>query len=380
MGQSIDELLASAGPINVKALRTIKPNGQGIIFVPTNGAGLGHLTRLLAIAKRLKKRTPDMEIIFFTTSLAKHLIIQEGFVGYYFPTKTLFDPQVTGSQWNKMFLEQLSQVLKHHNPQMLIFDGTYPYLGLIKSMSQLAHIKKVWLKREGSKVGDSDILTKEKEKFFSFLVTPREAGLDFPEDADRIYCNPIVYLEKSELLDREQLRKQWKVPENSRVVYIQLGAGNINDITNDIAVLIQTLKQRKEIFIVLGESIIGKDLQIQENKIMILRDYPNSRFFKAFDLAICACGYNSFHELLHFGVPSIFIPNLETKKDDQYGRAMRAVQANAGMILENITPESVSNVVENALKNRDTMSRNATLLVPDNGADSVAQFIAANVH
>ncbi len=378
MGQSFEELLASAGPIDVRALSSIKPNGKGIMFVPTNGAGLGHLTRLLAIAKRLKKRVPNKEIIFFSTSLAKHLIIQEGFVGYYFPTKTLFDPQVTASQWNKLFLKQLSGILRYHAPQMLVFDGTYPYLGLIQSMNQLADIKKVWIKREGSKVRDSDIGSKQKERFFSFIITPREAGSHIPEEAGRIYCDPIIYLEKSELLDREQLLKQWKVPENSRVVYMQLGAGNINDITNDITALVQTLKQTKEIFIVMGESIIGKDLKIQENKVMKLRDYPNSRFFKAFDLAICACGYNSFHELLHFGVPSIFIPNRETKKDDQFGRAMRAVQANAGMILENITPESVSKVVENALNNRDILSKNAMSLVPDNGADSVAQFIAAH--
>ncbi len=380
MGRSIKEVLASAGPIDVRALRSIKPNGKGILFVPTNGAGLGHLTRLLAIARRLKKRIPNKEIIFFSTSIAKQLIIKEGFVGYYFPTKTLFDPQVTASQWNILFLEQLNGILRYHNPQMLVFDGTYPYLGLIQSMNQLANIKKVWIKREGSKISDSDNRYKRNEKFFNHLITPREAGSYFQEEAGRIYCDPIIYLEKSELLDRGQLLKHWKVPENSRVVYIQLGAGNINDITKDIAVLVQTLKQRKETFIVMGESIIGKHLKIQEKNMFILRDYPNSRFFKAFDLAICACGYNSFHELLHFGVPSIFIPNRETKKDDQYGRAMRAVQANAGMILENITPESVSHVVENALNNKDILSRNAMSLVPDNGADSVAQFIAAHIH
>ncbi|MBU7008554.1 glycosyltransferase [Phosphitispora fastidiosa] len=379
MRQSFEELLESAGPIDVKALRTIKPNGRGIIFIPTNGAGLGHLTRLLAIAKRLKKRILDTEIIFFTTSLAKHLIIQEGFIGYYFPTKTLFDSHVTASRWNNLFLKQLSDILKYHNPQMLVFDGTFPYLGLIQSMNQL-DLKKIWIKREGSKVNDSDKRGKEKEKFFDFVITPREAGLSTSEDTGRIYCNPIIYLEKSELLDRSQLLKQWKVPENSKVVYIQLGAGNINNITNDITVLIQNLKQRKEIFIVIGESIIGKKLKIPKNNVMILRDYPNSQFFKAFDLAICASGYNSFHELMHFGVPSIFIPNRETIKDDQFGRAMRAVQANAGMILENLTPESINNAVEISLNNRDPLSKNAMSLVPDNGADSVAQFIAAHCH
>lgn len=380
MGESLEVLLEPADPISANTIATAKPNGRGIIFVPTNGAGLGHLTRLLAIARRLKKRIPSIEIVFFSTSIAKHLIEREGFIGYHFPPQTLFNPPITASQWNKLFLEKLSSVLKYHNPQMLVFDGTYPYLGLIRSMAQMTNIKKIWIKREGSKSGDSDKVCKDKEKFFNYVITPREAGLNGPEEPARIYCDPVIYLEKSELMDRQFLLRQWSVPQNASVIYIQLGAGNINDITTDIAILIQTLNQRPGIFVVLGESIIGKNLKLQENNLLVLKDYPNSRFFNAFDLAICACGYNSFHELLYFGVPSIFVPNLETQKDDQFSRAMRAVHANAGMILRNITPTSVTHTVEHALNCKNILSTNGSSLVPKNGADTVADFITSHFH
>ena len=56
----------------------------------------------------------------------------------------------------------------------------------------------------------------------------------------------------------------------------------------------------------------------------VVRDFPLSRRFRAFDLAVSAAGYNSFHELLRFGIPTLFIPNQDTALDDQQGRAQFA--------------------------------------------------------
>ena len=36
--------------------------------------------------------------------------------------------------------------------------------------------------------------------------------------------------------------------------------------------------------------------------------FPMSRYFRAFDLAVAAAGYNAFHELIAFGVPTLFVP------------------------------------------------------------------------
>jgi UDP:flavonoid glycosyltransferase YjiC (YdhE family) len=47
--------------------------------------------------------------------------------------------------------------------------------------------------------------------------------------------------------------------------------------------------------------------------VHIVREFPLSRRFRAFDLAVSASGYNSFHELLRFGIPTLFIPNLDTR-------------------------------------------------------------------
>ena len=46
-------------------MEDFKPKECAILF-PTNGVGFGHFTRLFAIAKQMRKKNPEMEIIFFT--------------------------------------------------------------------------------------------------------------------------------------------------------------------------------------------------------------------------------------------------------------------------------------------------------------------------
>ena len=41
-------------------------NSNCIVMFPTNGVGFGHFTRMLAIAKRMKKLDSSLKIIFFS--------------------------------------------------------------------------------------------------------------------------------------------------------------------------------------------------------------------------------------------------------------------------------------------------------------------------
>ncbi len=54
-----------------------------------------------------------------------------------------------------------------------------------------------------------------------------------------------------------------------------------------------------------------------------------SRFYRAFDLAVAAAGYNAFHELIAHGVPTLFVP-MPRQIDDQPARARWAQESGAG--------------------------------------------------
>ncbi|PYZ95878.1 hypothetical protein CR205_15970 [Alteribacter lacisalsi] len=376
---SKSDKVASSTPVPAQ-MSPIDTGKEAILFVPTNGAGLGHLTRLLAIARRVKKQDPDKEIIFHTTSSAMHLILQEGFLGYHLPSKMLFPEETTARQWNTLLQDQLDQAIDLHMPKTIVFDGAYPYAGLVSSMDKTDGMDKVWVRRGQHKDGITDRI-KEREDNFDRIMVPGEAGKEAAEEpaADQkiIDCEPVIYMDKDELYDRKTVRQLWNVSDDKKIVYIQLGAGNINDIDSTIGRLVSALKERDDVFIVIGESIIGKRLNITEEGVMTLRDYPNSMYFNGFDLAITATGYNTFHELMYFGVPSIFVPNENTKTDDQVARANIAGDAGAAVVLRDPNRDDFVEAINHVLdeENNKRMKEASQSLITSNGADQIARHI-----
>ena len=49
-----------------------------VVLFPTNGVGFGHFTRMYALARRLRKQDPDLEIVFFTTQPTLHSPVFRG--------------------------------------------------------------------------------------------------------------------------------------------------------------------------------------------------------------------------------------------------------------------------------------------------------------
>ncbi|QUH18600.1 glycosyltransferase [Alkaliphilus sp. B6464] len=358
---------------------SIKSIKNSILFMPTNGAGLGHLTRTLAIARRIRKIDPNREIIFFTTSPAINLILQEGFLAYYIPSKMFFPDYIWSNQWNELLEKQLKLILQLHQPKTFVYDGAFVYYGVIAATEGIIPLKRIWIKRKQNKPGN-DVETKNKENFFHHIIIPGEykINLDSQAEIKYHYCNPVIYLDKSELLSKDKVKEIFKISNEYKLVYIQLGAGNINDIDSTLSILLSILEKRKDLYFVVGESIIGgKRLEISRERLLILKDYPNSRYYNAFDLAISAAGYNTFFELMHFGVPSIFIPNEKTKSDDQLIRSMLAEKAKAAIVLRSPNYQELENAIDYAINisNNMIMRNNTQKLNIQNGAEDIAKLI-----
>ena len=58
-----------------------------------------------------------------------------------------------------------------------------------------------------------------------------------------------------------------------------------------------------------------------------------SRYLRAFDATVSAAGYNAYHELIRFGVPSLFVP-MRRQTDDQEARARYAEESGVGLGVE----------------------------------------------
>jgi hypothetical protein len=318
-----------------------------IVLFPTNGVGFGHFTRMYALAKRWKKHSPATEIVFFTTMPTLHLLYNEGFPTYHLAGRKKYK-DVTASQWNTMVEEQLSLIFAQHKPSSFIFDGAYPYRGMLNAIRSHQGMEKVWLRRGTFKKG-SDIPVDSIEHF-DLLVRPEDSipmkTSEIEHNVKTITVPPIVLLDDEDLMSKEDARKRLGLPLGNKVVYVQLGAGRINDINSEISLTLKALLSHPNITVVLGESMLGERLSIDFDDVILLRDYPNSMYFKTFDATIQAGGYNSYHEVRKFGLPTVFYPNMQTGMDDQLARCKQSEEEGWGLVIEKRTKQEINRAVE----------------------------------
>jgi UDP:flavonoid glycosyltransferase YjiC (YdhE family) len=215
---------------------------------------------------------------------------------------------------------------------------------------------------------------------FDLLVRPGDSGPTEASQTDitieQLPCNPILFAGKDELLPRKELRERLAIPQDATVAYVQLGAGEINDIESDLDLSIRLLSAH-DVYVVVGESMIGNRLGISGERIRTLRDYPNSLYFNSFDFAIMAGGYNSYHEAIAFQLPTICIPNKSTGMDDQVARAMVAGDAGAMLVVQDMNEEKLADAIESMLDSnkRGEMISAAEQLGRENGADELAEIL-----
>jgi len=325
-----------------------------IVMFPTNGVGFGHFTRLLALAKRIKKMEPEIEIVFFTTMPTLHILKEAGFPAHHVSGPKYFSG-LDSKRWNSLIEEELNLCFDVHHPKMFIFDGAFPYRGMLRSLTSRSATKKVWIRRGTFRQGSN--IPVDSIGYFDAIVHPEDSiplkPSEINHDVETLTCPPIVLLDSNEMLSRDAARKRLMLPLTSRVIYVQLGAGEINDINSEIRLTVEALTKHPDVHIVVGESMIGNRLHIEIERVHIIRDYPNSMYFQAFDATIQAGGYNSFHETRNSSLPTIFFPNMETGMDDQLARCLVAEEEGWGKVLSKRTKESIESAVESLLGHLD---------------------------
>lgn len=355
----------------------IRGSNNAVLFMATNGAGLGHLTRSMAIAKRIRTINPDQEIVFLTTSVAVNILHKEGFMAYHIPPKTELPVEMTSAQWGDMLRANLEMLFSLYDIKIVVFDGAYPYAPFVQYIGARGELKKIWVKR-GSEKPETIATRKEQEKYFDHIIIPSEAGQTSVQNDERhTIVNPIIFINRDELLSRGQVRRLFKVPEDKLFVYVQLGAGANYNLQDRLDIIFSALRKKGNIVIALGESIIGDTLQIYEEDVVVIKDYPNSKYFNGFDFVVSACGYNTFHELMYFGVPTLFMPTAETGVDDQLSRAMLGVKAGIAIALEDYDQKQIEQAIDklsNPVENQ-IMRENAKAFQFTNGAAEAAKYI-----
>jgi glycosyltransferase involved in cell wall biosynthesis len=357
--------------------RRPRPTSRVVLFFTSNGVGLGHVTRALAVAKRCGD---DVEPVFVTLSQAAKLIDEAGYAVEYLPFHAYLGADV--NRWNHYLAAELGEMVRYYDPRVVVFDGNTPYSGLIRALQSAERGWAVWMRRGFWRPG-SGAAALERESAFDAVIEPEDLadvvdrGPTAKQRGRTLRVPPIRLLDPPDLLSREEARRQLGLPVEGLCVLLQLGAGTNFDFGAVRERVLARLATVPDLGVAMLESPIGHEAVADGGSVRLLRVFPSSKYLHAFDGAVSAVGYNSFHELVLSGTPTLFVPNEHPMMDDQRARAEHAERMGWALAVRTAEIYRLGEKLDRLLdpEERDAMRGATGRLSQRNGAVDAARIL-----
>lgn len=315
-------------------------------------------------------------MVFATESLAAPLVQEAGYLTEYITSRKYSD--LLRDRWNHYYHRRLLHLISCHRPDLVAYDGVVPYSGLLRGIEDNPDVTWVWIRRAMWKAGKGQEWI-ARGKHFDHILEPGDfseavdGGVTVPDRAAAHRVGPITFLDRDDLLPPAEARQALGLAGDDPTALLQLGAGNINSVQT-IAGGIAAHLMDKGVRIVVAQSPIARTALDVPAGATVVNLYPLSRYLHAFHFAVSAAGYNSFHELINFGVPTVFLPNENTAYDDQVTRVRYAAELGVARWLPDpFSAESLEPILDPVVQK--ALSERCLELSPPNGAQAAADWI-----
>jgi hypothetical protein len=356
----------------------VRQQQRPLLFVTSNGIGLGHLSRLLAIAKRMEN---GFRPIFATMSQGLSVVRDAGYHAEYLPHHAYAgcDPEA----WNDWLRLEISRLIELFDVGALIYDGGSPYRGVSEAVANTPNVKSVWCRRAmwRDALWDQAI---DQAKFVDLVIEPGELaaahdiGATVAHRDQARHVEPVLLLDEADLLSRAEARHRLGLDPDRPAVLLQLGSGNHVSLVPAIDAMLAAIETRGGVQPVIAEWMIADRSLDHWPQVRRLTGFPNAAYFRAFDFVVSSAGYNSFHELLHFAVPTVFVPIEVSYLDNQLGRANYAADEGLALSLQLSEAARFPEVLEVMLdpETRERLAEACRRHRRPNGAGEAAALIA----
>jgi UDP:flavonoid glycosyltransferase YjiC (YdhE family) len=316
-----------------------------VVFFNINGSGMGHLSTCLAYAKRLRGRARP---VFFSLASAIEIIHDMGFEADYFVSR--FWSRATAWAWDQQLSLRLGLLFERVRPQVVVFDGTWPYRGLLHAARAYGVPNLVWSNLVLYKSTMRPVPVSESN--FDLVIRLGEPGTTYEVEQEgpgtrKVIVPPVMLLNQDELLERDEAREALGLERGGRYALFSLGPGNLKNVAGIGHGLLAEMTARGYEVVWARAPISLQDVALPEGVTTITR-YPLVRFMRAFDLFVGAAGYNTCCEVLQAGVPALLVPN-SMVSDDQARRAALVAQAAPAVVSACETPQQRTHAVDELL-------------------------------
>lgn len=330
----------------------------------TGGGTAGHINPAIAMAKYIRKRHPDWDILFVGTQagLEKELVPKSGFNINFIEVKGLqkrfsLDTIITIKALIKG-LFQARKVIKGYKPDIVIGTGGY-VSGPVMLEASMMHIPTL--------IHESNALPGKTVKIFSRFADIVAVGFEESKmqlkKAKKIVQtgNPI----REELVhaNQEEAKRRLGLDEKPVILVIggSLGAQKVNEtvvdyikqiyLTKQVSLIFSTGERHyHEVLTMLKEQ--GVDLE-QDRDIQIMSYIHDMNLYLAADLVICRCGAMTLSEMTAMGKPAVLIPSPNVANNHQEYNAKALEKRGAAIVLteDNLTGDLLHHQIDNLLHN-----------------------------
>ena len=364
-----------------------------VVAYAVNGSGLGHLTRMLAILRWIKRLGPlagvTPEIYLLTSSEACAMALEEGIAAFKIPSKTVIkNTDIPKENYLRLAKQWIWHSIGLIRPDILLID-TFPAGTFGELFQALDGPKaKVLIYRAVKEAFAKQEAIAALLPLYDRILLPEEAGQPpreiLPELAAKTRrIGPITLRSLEELRPRAEARRRLGVEGDSLAVFLSAGGGGDPNAERVLLSVIEALRAVSGLHLVVGAGPLYHGEIVRGRGITWLTGFFASEDFLGLDLGISAAGYNSFHELLLAGVPTIFYSQ-EKIADEQFRRVEAATKAGAAFSLpvseqgtfdKEVLLDLIDRLRDEAL--RKQTSESARALVPRSAArEAAAQVLS----
>ena len=328
------------------------------------------MSTCLAYANRLRHHARP---VFFSLTSAMEIIHAMGFEGDYLVSR--FWSRAGAWDWDRQLASRLGILFEHVQPQVVVFDGTWPYRGLLHAIQAFGKTRSVWSDLTMYKSGWREVPVRRDN--FDLVIRLGELGSSFSVDnaADpvrSVTIPPFTMLENHELLERADARDILGLEPDGKYALFSLGPGNLKDVSTIAQGLIDKVRARGYTVVWARAPISVGDIALPEG-VLPISVYPLVRYLRAFDINVSAAGYNTCCEVLQTGVPTLFVPNTLVA-DDQTRRAELVAKSSPVVVSPCETDEQQASAIERLVAT-DVGEGDATQQINLDGADRAAEEI-----
>lgn len=319
-----------------------------VLQTTTNGTGMGHLSRQVAIGAALAPAA-DPVLLSLSTAVAQVLAAGTAATGGGAAPRGEYLPSYHRNwmpvpEWHGYLRDRIVALARETGARVVGFDGVVPYLGLLRARALLPEVAFVWFRRGMWRPGLNGAALRAG-RFFDAVVEPGDlaAAADHGLTArrtDAVRVGPVTAAGRVPLLPRADALAALGLDPGRPAVLVNLGGWAHRPVRAGGGWWSSAAGQ------VVSQLLAGTDWQIalvrtpiqeeevraaQTDRLHVLAGvYPLAAHLLAFEAAVAEAGYNGFHELLLAGVPTLFIPK-STRTDDQTARAGWAAATGVGL-------------------------------------------------